>query len=123
MANKEEKVLQSGVLRRRVAEQGEGANPVSAPPLAVPAMLHRCLAPSLLECVTAVSKVYKTIRFDVSSSYSLPGLPEGYYFKGGAAREQLRAVLELQLVELFSPHRGAPDYCSEQDSGTVVQAE
>ena len=41
----------------------------------------------------AVDKESQSVLIKAESLYTLPGLPPGYYFKGGAAREQLRILL------------------------------
>lgn len=89
----QEKQLADGTVRRRVRREA-GIQKTKPHTLHLPAPISRILQESgLLDLLAGVDVSCRTVLFHCPATYRLAGLPAGYFFKGGAAREQLRLLL------------------------------
>ena len=113
---RDEKVLKSGVLRRRKSTAVVAEEVPRTLESEIPAAIASSLKGETIATVTAVDSFNKTMQFLVGAGYTLPGLPVGYFFKGGAAREQLRSLLAGSTEKVFVRDYDVVRYMSTHDA-------
>lgn len=91
----------AGVLRRSKVPENACANVPREKLVEIdpPAAFLKVLPRHLHNLVTGFGDGYLSLR--VTSKLGLPRIPQGYYYKGGAARESLRRIVLPMLPELF----------------------
>lgn len=106
----------AGVLRRKKACEivSDESDPNKSVDKNLPAFLLGVLPKHLHSLVSGFGEGYICLR--VASKVGLPRIPQGYYYKGGAARENLRRTVLPALPELFIRDLDLFRYAATDDS-------